>query len=86
MKSKFQIEQINTMLKHLLMAYKYCNMYSDLYDMIYNPERETVDVFYYGYMKSDHTRETYKLEVNVACDSYAAMIDDVEKKLYKFFS
>ena len=84
--SKTEITEINTMLKHLLMAYKYCRMYADLKDMIYNPERETVDVFYYGYMKADHTREVYKLEVNVACDSHAAMIDDVEKKLYKFFS
>ena len=86
MKSKFQVDQINTMLKHLLMAFKYCNMYNDLKDMIYNPETETVEVMYWGAMNSQHERETYKLDVNVACDSYSAMIHDVEQRVYKFFS
>ena len=82
MKSKFQVDQINTMLKHLLMAFKYCNMYNDLKDMIYNPETETVEVIYW----MNRQQETAKLDVNVACDSYSAMIHDVEQRVYKFFS
>ena len=82
MKSKFQVDQINTMLKHLLMAFKYCNMYNDLKDMIYNPETESVEVIYW----MNRQQETAKLDVNVACDSYSAMIHDVEQRVYKFFS
>ena len=84
-KTEFQLQQINTMLKHLLLAYKHCNLYSDLKDMIYDKEREEVIVSYYGYMKSDHTREVYHVTINVACDSYAAMIHDIEDRLYHFF-
>ena len=86
MKTKFQIEQINTMLKHLSMAMKYCNMYADLKELVYDPENEIVNAYYWGFMKSDNTRELYKKDINVACDSYAAMIHDVEQACYKFFS
>lgn len=86
MKSKFQINQINTMLAHLKLAFKCCNMYSDIKDLMYNPAKETVDCLYYGSRLPDGGRETYLLEINVACDSYSAMIHDVEERLYKFFS
>ena len=84
-KSEFQVQQINTMLKHLLLAYKHCNLYSNLKDMIYDKEHEEVIVSYYGYMRSDHTRKVYHVIVNVSCDSYAAMIHDIEDRLYHFF-
>lgn len=85
MKSKFQVDQINTMLKHLLMAYKYCNMYSTLNDLSYDPDREVVNASWHA--ESDiEKKHPYVLEINVACDSYAAMIHDVEQRVYKFFS
>ena len=81
-KSNFQVQQINTMLKHLTLAFRHCNMYNDLKEMYYNNENETVEVIYW----INKQQETAKLEVNVACDSYAAMIHDVEQRVYKFFS
>ena len=81
-KSNFQVQQINTMLKHLTLAFRHCNMYNDLKEMYYNNENETVEVIYW----INKQQETGKLEVNVACDSYAAMIHDVEQRVYKFFS
>ena len=81
-KSNFQVQQINTMLKHLTLAFRHCNMYNDLKEMYYNNENETVEVVYW----INKHQETAKLEVNVACDSYAAMIHDVEQRVYKFFS
>lgn len=86
MKSKFTIEQINVMLAHLKLAYKCCNMYADLKDLTYNAEDETVVCTYWGALLPDGGRETYKIDINVACDSFAAMIHDVEQRLYKFFS
>lgn len=86
MKSDYEVQQINTMLKHLTLAFRHCNMYADLKEMYYNKEDETVKVIYWGAMNSQHERETYKLEVNVARDSYSAMIHDVEQRVYKFFS
>lgn len=86
MKSDFQVQQINTMLKHLLLAYKHCNMYNDLKDIIYDKEHAEVIVAYYGYFNADHEREVYHLTIDVACDSYATMIHNVEQRLYKFFS
>lgn len=80
-KSNFQVQQINTMLKHLTLAFRHCNMYNDLKEMYYNNENETVEVIYW----INKQQETAKLEVNVACDSYAAMIHDVEQRVYKFF-
>ena len=47
-KTEFQVQQINTMLKHLLLAYKHCNLYSDLKDMIYDKENEEVIVSYWA--------------------------------------
>lgn len=82
MKSDFQVQQINTMLKHLTLAFRHCNMYNDLKEMYYNKEKETVEVIYW----INKQQETAKLVVNVACDSYAAMIHDVEQRVYKFFS
>lgn len=82
MKSDFQVQQINTMLKHLTLAFRHCNMYNDLKEMYYNKENETVEVIYW----INKQQETAKLEVNVACDSYSAMIHDVEQRVYKFFS
>lgn len=82
MKSEFQVQQINTMLKHLTLAFRHCNMYNDLKEMYYNKENETVEVIYW----INKQQETTKLEINVACDSYAAMIHDVEQRVYKFFS
>ena len=81
-KSNFRVQQINTMLKHLTLAFRHCNMYNDLKEMYYNNENETVEVIYW----INKQQETGKLEVNVACDSYAAMIHDVEQRVYKFFS
>lgn len=81
-KSEFQVQQINTMLKHLTLAFRHCNMYNDLKEMYYNKENETVEVIYW----INKQQETAKLEVNVACDSYSAMIHDVEQRVYKFFS
>lgn len=75
-KSNFQVQQINTMLKHLTLAFRHCNMYNDLKEMYYNNENETVEVIYW----INKQQETAKLEVNVACDSYATMIHDVEQK------
>lgn len=83
MKSDFQVQQINTMLKHLTLAFRHCNMYNDLKEMYYNKEDETVEVIYWI---NKHQQETAKLVVNVACDSYSAMIHDVEQRVYKFFS
>lgn len=85
MKSDFQVQQINTMLKHLLLAYKHCNLYSDLKDMIYDKEKQEVIVSYYGGINQFNTREVYHVTVNVACDSNAAMIHDIEDRLYHFF-
>ena len=82
MKSDFQVQQINTMLKHLTLAFRHCNMYNDLKEMYYNKENETVEVIYW----INKQQETAKLTVNVACDSYSAMIHDVEQRVYKFFS
>lgn len=82
MKSNFQVMQIDTMLKHLTLAFRHCNMYADLKEMHYNKEDETVEVIYW----INKQQETAKLVVNVACDSYAAMIHDVEQRVYKLFS
>ena len=82
-KSEFQVQQINTMLKHLTLAFRHCNMYNDLKEMFYNKENETVEVIYWI---NKHQETSAKLEVNVACDSYSAMIHDVEQRVYKFFS
>lgn len=82
MKSDYEVQQINTMLKHLTLAFRHCNMYNDLKEMYYNKENETVEVIYW----INKQQETAKIEVNVACDSYSAMIHDVEQRVYKFFS
>ena len=86
MKTQTQIMEINVMLKHLCLAMKYCNIYADLKELVYNAENETVEAYYFGYMKSDGTRELYKTDVNVACDSNSAMISDVVNRLNHFFS
>ncbi len=38
MKSEFQVQQIDTMLKHLILAFRHCNLYNDLKEMHYNKE------------------------------------------------
>ena len=82
MKSDYEVQGINTMLKHLTLAFRHCRMYSDLKEMYYNKENETVEVIYW----INKQQETAKLEINVACDSNSAMIHDVEQRVYKFFS
>ena len=82
MKSDFQVMQIDTMLKHLTLAFRHCNLYNDIQAMYYNKENETVEVIYW----MNNQQQKGKLEINVACDSYAAMIHDVEQRVYKFFS
>ena len=82
MKSDHEVQQLNTMLKHLTLAFRHCRMYADLKEMYYNKEDETVEVIYW----INKQQETAKLVVNVACDSNSAMIHDVEQRVYKFFS
>ena len=86
MKTNYTIKRIETMLAHLKLTFKCCNMYEDLKDLTYNAEDETVTCTYWGSRLPDGGRETCKIDINVACDSNAAMIHDVEQRLYKFFS
>lgn len=86
MKSDFQLQQISTMLKHLLMALKHCNRYRDLKDLSYDINTDEVVITFYGYMKEDHTREIFTSRVNVKDESYADIIHDVENYLHRFFA
>lgn len=86
MKSNFQLQQITTMLKHLLMALRHCNKYNDLKDLSYDALTDEVVITFYGYMKTDHTREIFTARVNVKHESYADIIHDVENYLYRFFA
>ena len=77
---------VDTMLKHLKMALLYCNVYSDVKDLTYDPENEAVICEYYaGTLAEREKGITYTLEINVACDSNSAMIKDVVNRLDAFF-
>lgn len=86
MKSEFQLQQIRTMLKHLLMALRHCNRYNDLKDLTYDPLTDEVVITFYGYMKQDHTREIFTARVNVKDESYADIIHEVDNYLHRFFA
>ena len=82
----FRKMQVDTMLKHLKMALSYCNIYQDIVDLTYDPDLEYVVCSYAGPAYGDASnRPIYKLEINVACDSYSAMIKDVVNRLDAFF-
>lgn len=85
-KQSFKKQQIDTMLKHLKMALLYCNIYSEVKDLTYDPEKEIVICEYYaGTLAEREKGITYKYEINVACDSNSAMIKDVITRLDSFF-
>lgn len=81
---EFQLLNINTMLKHLKMAMSYCNIYQDVTDLRYDPDKEVVICEYYSGLLTE-PRKTWTLEINVACDSNSAMIKDVITRLDSFF-
>ena len=82
----FHKQNVDTMLKHLKMAMSYCNIYNDIKDLTYDPIKEAVICEYYpGTLEQRHQGITYKLEINVACDSNSAMIKDVITRLDSFF-
>ena len=86
MKSKFEVMNINTMLKHLKMAMSYCNIYSEVADLVYDPETESVICKYWsGYHEDRMKGKTFELVINVACDSNSAIISDVVKRMDSFF-
>jgi len=85
-KQHFKKTTTDTMLKHLKMALLYCNIYSDVKDLTYDPENEVVICEYYpGTLAAREDGLTYTLEINVACDSNSAMIKDVINRLDSFF-
>lgn len=82
----FKKTTVDTMLKHLKMSLLYCNIYSDVKDLTYDPENEVVICEYYPGILADREKGiTYTLEINVACDSNSAMIKDVINRLDSFF-
>ena len=87
-KQHFNFKKTTTdiMLKHLKMALLYCNIYSDVKDLTYDPENEVVICEYYPGTLADREKGiTYTYEINVACDSNSAMIKDVITRLDSFF-
>lgn len=85
-KQHFKKTTVDTMLKHLKMALLYCNIYSDVKDLTYDPENEVVICEYYPGTLADREKGiTYTYEINVACDSNSAMIKDVITQLDSFF-
>lgn len=85
-KQHFKKTTVDTMLIHLKMALLYCNIYSDVKDLTYDPEKEIVICEYYpGTLAKLQNGITYTLEINVACDSNSAMIKDVVERLDAFF-
>lgn len=85
MKSRAVIEQIDTMLAHLKLTLKCCSAYEDLKDLRYDAANETVVCTFLGGILPDGKRDTWRLDINVACDSKASIIHDVEQRLYSFF-
>lgn len=72
--------EIDTMLTHLLLALRHCDNYKCITSLEYEPEREEVIA---SYMNSGEEMHLY---INVACDSNAAIINDVIGRLDKFFN
>lgn len=80
----------DTMLKHLSMALKYCGPYEDIKNLEYDPHRGCVICTYQDIVwDADHNwseMQDFILEINVECDSNAAMINDVVSRINKFFT
>lgn len=78
MVNETRIKDITCMLAFLKMALKYCKPYENIEAIVYDTEAEEVIVT----LKDD----CKELHINVACDSYSAMLHDVEKAIYKYLS
>ena len=76
-------QNIEVMLKHLKMSMLKARMFSELKDLSYDPDQETVIATFYATSVHDDSL-TYVKHINVACDSNGAMIYDVVRVLYDF--
>lgn len=76
-------QTIEVMLKHLKMSMQKARMFSELKDLSYDPDQETVIATFYATSVHDDSL-TYVKHINVACDSNGAMIYDVVRVLYDF--
>lgn len=81
---------IDTMLVHLYLALKYCSIYEDLHGLEYDPDHDLV-IATYSHLEWDDEQKKlirgkeYHIDINVACDSNAAIIKDVVDRLKAFF-
>lgn len=79
----------DVMLTHLCMALKYCQLYDEVRQLEYDPEREAVICTYKSNVWNDDLKtqevQDFTVEINVACDSNAAVIKDVINRLSAFF-
>lgn len=81
---------IDTMLTHLYLALKYCSIYEDLHGLEYDPDHDLVIATYSHVEWDDELKKMvkgkeYHVDINVACDSNAAIIKDVVDRLKAFF-
>lgn len=81
---------IDTMLTHLFLALKYCSIYQDLRGLEYDPDHDLVIATYAELHWDDELKKMirgkeYHVDINVACDSNAAIIKDVVSRLQAFF-
>lgn len=81
---------IDTMLTHLFLALKYCSIYQDLRGLEYDPDHDEVIATYSVLHWDDDQKKMirgkeYHVNINVACDSNAAIIKDVVDRLQAFF-
>ena len=83
-KKQRRLIEIDSMLKFLKLSMGYCRCYEDITRFEYDPVNECVIVYYEVYRGEDKS-ETFIHNINVACDSNAAMIHDVYDFCYKFF-
>ena len=76
-------QNIEVMLKHLKMSMLKARMFSELKDLAYDPDQETVIATFYATSVHDDSL-IYVKHINVACDSNGAMIYDIVRVLYDF--
>lgn len=81
MKSDHELKEIECMLQFLKMSLKYCRDYSIINTMRYLPKEELVEVNYLAGVDENGKEYTDNYYINVACDSNAAMIMDVTRRL-----
>lgn len=76
-----RLKEIECMLQFLKMSLKYCRDYQCINTLRYIPSEELVEVNYHSYDTEDGKPVFDNYYINVACDSNAAMILDVTRRI-----